>query len=191
MNQIKEQERPMSILRALLHFFGPGCMEDFKRGWNAAIAASEEVKIAQSTMRVNHAAKGGNDELFSGFHFRQEDSWDFPDNANGATSSPDVEKDSQAGGVYPGATDAEWAGCMAVAAQIPEANGYPENQHDAKGIHNEEPAEVPHTGHIEMLPCSQADLEELWKISPEEQEESGAYYQFNNASFSGNRRCFV
>ena len=74
MNQIKEQERPMSILRALLHFFGPGCMEDFKRGWNAAIAASEEVKIAQSTMRVNHAAKGGNDELFSGFHFRQEDS---------------------------------------------------------------------------------------------------------------------
>ena len=194
MNQMQKQERPMSVLRALLHFFGPGCIEDFIRGWNAVSAASEEKKIAQSTIRVNHAVKGDNGELFSRFHFRPEDSWDFPTDADGTDSYPDVEESSQAGGISTTDSDSEWVDCMTVAAQIPKAKGYPENQHDSKGIHDEDPVEVPHAGHIEMPPCSLANLEELWKISPEEQEESGAYYQFNtaqNASYSGHRRCIL
>jgi hypothetical protein len=41
-----ENKPQMSVLQALLNFFGPGFMEDFKRGWNEA--ANKPVSVCET-----------------------------------------------------------------------------------------------------------------------------------------------
>jgi len=52
MSEKKDGELPkkeeMTVLKAILNFFGPGAMEDFKRGWNR-VKAEQEAAVKSST----------------------------------------------------------------------------------------------------------------------------------------------
>lgn len=49
-----EKKPSMSVLKALLNFFGPGCMEDFKRGWSER-KVIEAAENARTTTTVRKA----------------------------------------------------------------------------------------------------------------------------------------
>ena len=188
-----ETEKPVTVW-ALIHAFftDSGCrqafIEGWKDGWNADKTAPKAAKAAQSVIRGNADAESNDNEPLSGFYFRPKDLWDFPADAKGNERRAD-----------PCLLDSGYADRIdgpVVSVQMLEANGYPENWHDAEGIHDEEPAEVPNIGHIEkMFPHSQTGtgLEDLWKVSPEEAEESSLYYQYDryNSEQNASQRSFA
>lgn len=172
----------------------PGCRQAFINGWNRVKAEQEAEQLAhhkRSSARVDP-----DEEFLSDFHFRPEDFWDTSGNADSVCSCTDMdvppvfEEESFPVGIdYPESKD-----CMAVEYR-PNEDEYFDGLHYFYNSCEEEPANICDSKDIEIFPYSQASLEDLWKISPEEEETSGSYFQYNFISQdvhgSEHRRCLM
>ena len=194
--QDNSSERHITFWEVLVALItDPGSRAAFREGWKRGTTMWETEQMAhrtRSSSRTNH-----DEEFLSEFHFRPEDFWDTSSNADfvGDYTDMDVppvfEEESFPVGIdYPESKD-----CMAVEYR-PNEDEYFDGLHYFCSSCEEEPASICDSKDIiEIFPYPQASLEDLWKISPEEEETSGSYFQYNFISQdvhgSEHRRCLM
>lgn len=188
----------------LVHAFitDPECrhafFEGWKEGWNSVKTDQSINEVEQLTLQhLSSTITKNNEEPFLESDLRPDDLWEEPPINTDATCVPagTSEEEFVAESFPRELRILENTDCMEISPQVPVEDSEGKSGFDTKDILDRQSVVECNSQCIDILCSPQASLEDLWKISPEEEETSGSYFQYNFISQDvrncGHQRCLM